>query len=60
MGKLDILIERKEKLLEGSKSLMKEQKHLDNNTEARAYWHYGYAIALNDVLNNFYLISIKP
>jgi len=28
-----------------------DEKHLDENTEARAYWHYGYAIALKDLLN---------
>jgi hypothetical protein len=28
-----------------------DQKHLDENTPARAYWHYGYMVALTDVLN---------
>jgi hypothetical protein len=27
-----------------------DQKHLDENTPERAYWHYGYKAALADVL----------
>lgn len=27
-----------------------DQKHLDADSEARAYWHYGYLAALRDVL----------
>jgi hypothetical protein len=27
-----------------------EQKHLDNGTAERAYWHHGYLSALQDVL----------
>lgn len=27
-----------------------DHKHLDANTPERAYWHYGYITALNDVL----------
>ena len=30
-----------------------EQHHLDEGTEARAYWHYGRLIALRDVLRHF-------
>ena len=26
-----------------------EQKHLDVDTPERAYWHYGYLVALRDV-----------
>jgi hypothetical protein len=26
-----------------------EQKHLDEGSEARAYWHYGYMVALRDI-----------
>lgn len=26
-----------------------EQRHLDTGTEERAYWHYGYMIALRDI-----------
>ena len=26
-----------------------EQAHLDEGTQARAYWHYGYLTALRDV-----------
>jgi len=29
---------------------LREQKHLDAGTVERAYWHYGYMIALSDVL----------
>ena len=28
-----------------------DQKHLDENTPERAYWHYGYMVALRDVIN---------
>ncbi len=28
-----------------------EQKHLDEGTTERAYWHYGYLVALKDILN---------
>jgi hypothetical protein len=27
-----------------------DQRHLDEHTPERAYWHYGYQTALNDVL----------
>lgn len=27
-----------------------DQKHLDENTSERAYWHYGYRAALLDVI----------
>ncbi len=27
-----------------------EQRHLDEGTPERAYWHYGYATAIKDVL----------
>ena len=27
-----------------------EQRHLDGGTTERAYWHYGYMMALKDVL----------
>jgi hypothetical protein len=50
----DILEKRKKDLLEWieeeSPSCSKEQRHLDAGTPERAYWHYGYAIALKDVL----------
>ncbi len=28
----------------------REQRHLDEGTEARAYWHFGYLMALKDAL----------
>jgi hypothetical protein len=28
----------------------KDQEHLDKETAERAYWHYGYVAALNDVI----------
>ena len=30
-----------------------DQKHLDADTPERAYWHHGYAQALDDVLRKF-------
>jgi len=29
----------------------REQAHLDEGTRERAYWHYGYLMALRDVLD---------
>lgn len=29
---------------------LREQKHLDEGTRERFYWHYGYMVALRDVL----------
>lgn len=34
-----------------------EQKHLDEGSTQRAYWHYGYLMALNDVMGMF---SLNP
>lgn len=28
-----------------------QQRHLNAGTPERAYWHYGYAVAINDILN---------
>ena len=30
-----------------------EQKHLDEGTRERIYWHYGYMVALRDALKAF-------
>lgn len=30
--------------------IFEDQKHLDSDTPERAYWHYGYMIALRVVL----------
>lgn len=35
---------------EGTKAV-REQRHLDKDSEERMYWHYGYASALKDVLS---------
>jgi hypothetical protein len=37
-------------LKEASPQVIKEQKHLDEGSAERAYWHYGYLSALEDVL----------
>lgn len=29
---------------------VEEQKHLDEGSEARTYWHYGYGMAILDIL----------
>ena len=31
--------------------VFKEQKHLDEGSIERAYWHYGYLVALRDMTN---------
>lgn len=36
-----------------------EQKHLDEGTPERAYWHFGYLVALRDVLR-FLTASESP
>ena len=50
----DILQRRRKDLLEwveGEDShCIEEQRHLDAGTPERVYWHYGYAMALKDVL----------
>jgi len=28
-----------------------DQRHLDENTPERAYWHHGYQSALNDIVD---------
>jgi hypothetical protein len=37
-------------LREKHPEVFSEQKHLDEGSEQRAYWHYGYMVALRDVL----------
>ena len=34
--------------------IVKEQKHLDEGSEARGYWHYGYLMALTDILGQLF------
>lgn len=61
MSKIEVLRERKNRLLVAfeRKGLTKEQKHLDWGVE-RDYWHYGYAMALDDVLRNFEVVRERP
>lgn len=51
---LSPLIERtrgiEEWLLEVRPSCFSEQRHLNEGTTERTYWHYGYMVALNDAL----------
>jgi hypothetical protein len=35
---------------EGGKKATEDQHHLDEGSNERTYWHYGYASALKDVL----------
>lgn len=37
-------------LEENAPSCKAEQKHLDEGSQERAYWHYGHLTALRDVL----------
>ena len=37
-------------LTEVRPSCFAEQQHLNEGTVERAYWHYGYMVALNDAL----------
>jgi hypothetical protein len=34
-----------------NREVLRPQKHLDDSSAERAYWHAGYASALADVLN---------
>jgi hypothetical protein len=43
--------EIKDWIAENAPQVWKEQKHLDEKTEERAYWHFGYICALTDILN---------
>ena len=38
-------------LAENAPDCRGDQKHLDEGTAERAYWHYGYLIALRDIQN---------
>ena len=38
-------------LRENAPEVGKEQAHLDEGSVARAYWNYGYLVALRDVLS---------
>lgn len=42
---------QKEWLIENAPYCFVDQKHLDENSPERAYWHYGYQAALGDVLD---------
>ena len=37
-------------LKENYPDICEEQKHLDSGSIERGYWHYGYAMALRDIL----------
>lgn len=52
----DILQKRHDDLLEWiseNAPQCSEQRHLDEGTTERAYWHYGYLMALADMLALF-------
>ena len=43
----------REWLQKNAPAALTEQKHLDDGTQERVYWHYGYMVALRDVLRFF-------
>lgn len=43
-------LEIREWLEQNASHVFADQKHLDADTEARAYWHHGYMMALRDVI----------
>jgi hypothetical protein len=48
----DLLDERMTALEQSSgREAQREQRHLEEGTSERTYWHYGYASALKDVLD---------
>ena len=42
-----------EYLREQHPECFKEQRHTDKGTQERVYWHYGYLIAIRDILALF-------
>lgn len=44
------ILAHQEFLHEYDRSIIGGKKHLDQGTPERAYWHYGYMVALRDVL----------
>lgn len=49
----------KEWLQKNAPESLNEQKHLDEGTQERVYWNYGYMVALRDILR-FLTNSDKP
>ena len=47
-------------LQEHAPQVHKDQAHLDEGTDARAYWNYGYLMALRDVLNSMDGVTPPP
>ena len=43
------IISHQEFLNEQDRVTIKERKYLDEESPERAYWHYGYLVALRDV-----------
>lgn len=39
-------------LKENGRECFDEQKHLDQGSQERIYWHYGYLVALRDVYSH--------
>jgi hypothetical protein len=47
-------------LEEHAPKVHEEQAHLDEGSDARAYWNYGYLMALRDVLNTMDRAGVGP
>ena len=45
-------------LREDGGACFEEQRHLDEGSQERIYWHYGYMVALSDALS--YLTGERP
>jgi hypothetical protein len=45
---------------ENAPQCSEEQRHLDEGTAERAYWHYGYLSALQDVARLIFPDSDQP
>lgn len=51
IGKIELRIDSLSKWIDSNApQCRKEQKHLDEGSQERAYWHFGYLTALRDVL----------
>jgi hypothetical protein len=57
----DMIRERFEAInIDGIEQARNEQKHLYEGSSERVYWHYGYAMALRDILRIFEAGSGAP
>jgi hypothetical protein len=59
---LDALKKRRDGLSEALNGdpCFTDQKHTDEGTQERIYWHYGYLIAVRDIINLLESGNVRP